>query len=154
MQWRHMREWQCSSTPIDLGTRWSLVVSFTTRPLYLQGKSPSYLLDRMLCGHQSRSGRRGEEKSFAPVGNGTRTVQPIASLYRPTDWSIEFSFEMRGETHVGRHTKCLLFYRMIWLLRPVWLKCIYIWCLYMSQSINDHLQKANDTLRKLLLHKS
>jgi hypothetical protein len=27
---------------IDLGTRWRWVVSFTTRPLYPQGKSPFY----------------------------------------------------------------------------------------------------------------
>jgi hypothetical protein len=30
--------------------------------------------------------------------------------------------------------------------RPVWLKCTW-WCLYMFRSINDHLQKANNTLR-------
>jgi len=33
---------------LDLGTRWSWVVSFTIRPLYPQGKSPSYPLDRRL----------------------------------------------------------------------------------------------------------
>jgi hypothetical protein len=30
----------------DLGTRWRWVVSFTPRPLYTQGKSPWYPLDR------------------------------------------------------------------------------------------------------------
>jgi hypothetical protein len=30
------------------------------------GKSPWYPLDRRLRGHQSRSGRRGEEKIFTP----------------------------------------------------------------------------------------
>jgi hypothetical protein len=40
----------------DLGTRWRWVVSFTLRPLYPQGKSPWYPLDRRLCGSQSRSG--------------------------------------------------------------------------------------------------
>jgi hypothetical protein len=39
------------------------VVSFTTRPLYPQGKSPWYPLDRRLGGPQSRSGRGGEEKN-------------------------------------------------------------------------------------------
>jgi hypothetical protein len=39
------------------------VVSFTTRPLYLQGKSPWYPLDRRLGGPQSRSGHGGEEKN-------------------------------------------------------------------------------------------
>jgi hypothetical protein len=35
---------------LDLGTRWRWVVSFTPRPLYTQGKSPWYLLDRRLSG--------------------------------------------------------------------------------------------------------
>jgi hypothetical protein len=47
----------------DLGTRWRWVVSFTPRPLYPQGKSPSYPLDRRLGGPQSRSGSGGEEKN-------------------------------------------------------------------------------------------
>jgi hypothetical protein len=44
----------------DLGTGWRCVVSFTHRPLYSQGNSPWYPLDRRLCGPQSRSGRGGE----------------------------------------------------------------------------------------------
>jgi hypothetical protein len=40
---------------LNLGTRWRWVVSFTPRPLYTQGKSPWYLLDRRLGGPQSRS---------------------------------------------------------------------------------------------------
>jgi hypothetical protein len=48
---------------IDLGTRWRRVVSFTPRPLYPQGKSPWYPLDRRLSGPQNRSGRGGEEKN-------------------------------------------------------------------------------------------
>jgi hypothetical protein len=39
------------------------VVSFTPHPLYPQGKSPLYPLDRRLGGPQSRSRRGGEEKS-------------------------------------------------------------------------------------------
>jgi hypothetical protein len=39
------------------------VVSFTPQPLYPQGKSSWYLLDRRLGGPQSRSGRGGEEKN-------------------------------------------------------------------------------------------
>jgi hypothetical protein len=37
------------------------VVSFTTLPLYLQGKSPFCTLDRRLGGLQNRSGRGGEK---------------------------------------------------------------------------------------------
>jgi hypothetical protein len=51
---------------LDLGTRWRRVVSFTPRPLYPQGKSPWYPLDRRLGGPQSRSGRGGEEKNPQP----------------------------------------------------------------------------------------
>jgi hypothetical protein len=42
------------------------VVSFTPRPLYCQGKSPSYPLDKRLGGSQSLSGRGGEEKNSQP----------------------------------------------------------------------------------------
>jgi hypothetical protein len=48
---------------LDLGTRWKWVVSFTPRPLYSQGKSPCYPLDRRLGGPQNRSGRGGEDKN-------------------------------------------------------------------------------------------
>jgi hypothetical protein len=44
----------------DLGTRWRWVVSFMPRPLYPQGKSPWYPLERRLGGPQSHSGRGGE----------------------------------------------------------------------------------------------
>jgi hypothetical protein len=47
------------------------VVSFTPRPLYPQGKSPWYPLDRRVGGPQRRSGRGGEEKnSQLPAGTG------------------------------------------------------------------------------------
>jgi hypothetical protein len=42
------------------------VVSFTTRSLYPQGKSPWCPLDRRLGGSQSRYGRGGEEKNSQP----------------------------------------------------------------------------------------
>jgi hypothetical protein len=37
-------------TFFDLGTRWRCVVSFMPRPLYPQGKSPRYQLDRNWVG--------------------------------------------------------------------------------------------------------
>jgi hypothetical protein len=52
---------------LELGTRWRWVVSFTPRPLYPQGKSPWYPLDRGLGGPQSSSGRGGEEKNSHPL---------------------------------------------------------------------------------------
>jgi len=42
------------------------VVSFTHLPLYPQGKSPLYPLDRRVGGPWSRSGR-GEEKNSQPA---------------------------------------------------------------------------------------
>jgi hypothetical protein len=43
-----------------------LVISFTPRPLYPQGKSHLYPFDRRLSGPQSLSGRGGEEKDSQP----------------------------------------------------------------------------------------
>jgi hypothetical protein len=74
-------------------------------------------LDRRLCGHQNRSRRGGEKKSFDPAGNWTLAVQPVARLYRPTDWSVGIFFELRGEMHVGRHTK--MFIISVWLLQSL-----------------------------------
>jgi hypothetical protein len=74
---------------LDLGTKWMWVVSFTPRPLYRQGKSPWYPLDKRMGGPQSRSGRGSEKKnSQLPPGMEPRTpiVQPIAQ--RCTDWAI------------------------------------------------------------------
>jgi hypothetical protein len=42
------------------------VVSFTHRPLYLQGKNPWYPLDRKLGEFQSRFEHGGEEENPSP----------------------------------------------------------------------------------------
>jgi hypothetical protein len=55
------------------------VANFTPRPLYPQGKSPWYQLDRRLVGPQSRSGRRGEEKN----------TQPLSGIEPPTIQSVD-----------------------------------------------------------------
>jgi hypothetical protein len=60
------------------------VVSFTPRPLYPQGESTRYPLDRRLGELQSRSGLGGEEKNFQPLRESnprTPIVQPIAQRY-------------------------------------------------------------------------
>jgi hypothetical protein len=59
---------RCSSTFLDLGTRWRWVVSLTPLPLYLRGESPRYPLDRRLGRFQRRSGRCGEEKKISLPG--------------------------------------------------------------------------------------
>jgi len=38
------------------------VGSFKLRAVFPQGKSPHYILDKRLCGHQSWSGCSGKEK--------------------------------------------------------------------------------------------
>jgi hypothetical protein len=55
------------------------VVSFTPRLIYLQGKSPWYLLDRRLGRPQSQSRRSGEEKNYQPLpGLEPPIIQPVA----------------------------------------------------------------------------
>jgi hypothetical protein len=67
---------------LDLGTRWGRVVSFTPRPLYPQGKSTWYPLDRKLGGTQSRSGRGGEQKNSQPLpGLEPSIIQHVAQRY-------------------------------------------------------------------------
>jgi hypothetical protein len=67
---------------LHLGTRWRWVVSFTSRPLYSQGKSPWYPLDRRLGGLQSRSGRGGEEVNSQPLpGLEPPIIQPVVQRY-------------------------------------------------------------------------
>jgi hypothetical protein len=67
---------------LDLDARWRWVVSFTTRQLYLQGKSPCYPLDRGLAGPQSQSKRGGEEKNSQLLqGLEPPIFQPIAQSY-------------------------------------------------------------------------
>jgi hypothetical protein len=64
------------------------VVSFTHRPLYPQGKSPWYPLDRRLGRPQSRSGRGGEDKNSqtSPGIEPWNHDRPARSpaLYRPS----------------------------------------------------------------------
>jgi hypothetical protein len=61
-------------------------VSFTPRPLYAQGKSPWYLLDRRLGGPQSRSGIR-------VMSTPTVDIKPKQSLRR--DFShLDFIFSL------------------------------------------------------------
>jgi hypothetical protein len=62
--WRRIRRVEVQLHAFfDLGTRWRWLVSFKPRPLWSQGKSLRYPLDRRLGGPQSRSGQRVEEKN-------------------------------------------------------------------------------------------
>jgi len=56
------------------------MISFTPCPIYLQGKSLLYPLDKRLVGAQSRSEREGEEKeSFTLPG-----VEPQSFNLQPS----------------------------------------------------------------------
>jgi hypothetical protein len=84
-----LEEWRYSFMHFDLGSRCMWVVSFTSRPLYLQGKSPCYPLNRRLSGLQRRSERGDEGKiSSSRQESNPRIpiVQPVTQRY--TDWAI------------------------------------------------------------------
>jgi hypothetical protein len=53
---------------LDVVTRWKWVVSFMTRPLYFQRKSPRFPLDKRQGGPQTRSGRCGRKSLWALPG--------------------------------------------------------------------------------------
>jgi hypothetical protein len=40
-----MGEWRCSYTILNLGTRWRLVVSFTSLPLHFRETAPAHIVD-------------------------------------------------------------------------------------------------------------
>jgi hypothetical protein len=83
---------------LDLGSSWKWVVSFAPRPLYLQGKSPRYPLDRRLGGPRSHSGRGGEEKnSKPPPGNRTLEHLGVEKMLNVIIWIRLFRF---GSTFV------------------------------------------------------
>jgi hypothetical protein len=112
-------QWRYSSTHLDLGTTWTWVVSFTPRPLYHQGKSPCYPLDRRLDRPQSRSGHSGEEKNSQPLpGSGPPIIQPVAQRY--TNWAIPApvsivwgifnTHEVSGAVHPFVFRRLVIFY--------------------------------------------
>jgi hypothetical protein len=70
-----MGDWRCTSTVLNLGTRYRRVVSFTLRPLYLLGNRPWYPLG----GAHSQSGCYGEQRQRAghPWSVAMTTLQLI-----------------------------------------------------------------------------
>jgi hypothetical protein len=78
---------------IHFGTRLRWAVSFTPRPLYSQGNSPWYPLDRRLGGPQSRSGRGGKEKNSQPLPRFEPPIiiQPVAQRYT-TELARQFNW--------------------------------------------------------------
>jgi hypothetical protein len=66
----------------DLGTRWRGVVSFMPQPLYPQGNSPWYPLDRRLGRPQSPSGHDDEEKNSQSLP-GIKPQNPDCPAHSP-----------------------------------------------------------------------
>jgi hypothetical protein len=83
------------------------VISFTTRPLYPQGKGPWYLLNRSLGGPQSRSGRGGEEKNSQPLpGLEPLIIQPVAQSYTMSLRIVTNSIEQSPLSEADSRTVC------------------------------------------------
>jgi hypothetical protein len=55
-------------------------------------ESPRYPLDKRLGGPQSRSGRCGVRKVFAPTGNQNSAVQPVAIPTELMDQNVDLRF--------------------------------------------------------------
>jgi hypothetical protein len=66
------------------------VVSFTPRPLYPQGKSPWYTLDRRLGEPQSHSGRGVEEKN-SQLPPGIEPYNPDRPARRPALYRLSYN---------------------------------------------------------------
>jgi hypothetical protein len=81
------------------------VDSFTPRPLYPQGKSPWYPLDRRLGGHQRRSGRGGEEKNYQPP-SGIEPWNPDSPARGPALYRLSYhgSYDVPALKHHSMKT--------------------------------------------------
>jgi hypothetical protein len=83
------------------------VVSFTPRPIYPQGKSPWYPLDRRLHGPQSHSRRGGEEKFPTSVYCCKRIfryrLSPVTFGYTLVSslWNVTRMYTYIHTTHVS-----------------------------------------------------
>jgi hypothetical protein len=106
---------------LDLGTSYSGVVSFTLRPLYLQGKSSRYSLDRRLGGPRSLSrpsGRCGEEKIAVTQNIAYQKSRQSLTLINSKIgalFPLLFLFELkRTKTQVWGN--CLYFLIFMWVL--------------------------------------
>jgi hypothetical protein len=139
---------------LDLGTRWRQMVSFTPRPLYPQGKSPSYPLDRRLGGPQGRSGRGGEEKNSQPPP-GIEPQNPDHPIRSPMLYRLSYhcslslikldekcnsdSLYSTAGRHVVTNTfsiskKTAAVYILLLKFRVTWSSCIEVSCCDVNES--------------------
>jgi hypothetical protein len=85
--WSRVEEWRHSSTVIDLGVRWSWMVSSKPRPLYApKGKCPMVVIGyEAKWAPESVWTLRNREKSLTFTGNRTLAVHIVC---RYVDWAI------------------------------------------------------------------
>jgi hypothetical protein len=69
---------------LNLGIRWSLMVSFTLQPLCPQLCKPRHVLDKSLSGPRRESGIIGEEKIFPQLG-----LEPPSPYYPAGSLSMQ-----------------------------------------------------------------
>jgi hypothetical protein len=100
MPWRHRGEWRCSSTVLDLGTRWRWVVNFTPLPLNPRGKNPrcrlyrkleSLLIKRLKC-FDSASWRSKPVYSAYNMSEGSSDLV-LAPLRKKSSWTLAITAE-------------------------------------------------------------
>jgi hypothetical protein len=85
MPWGRMGDFRYISTILDLGTRRRWVISFTSRPLCLQGKSPPIpTCTKKLSVLQSRRGRCGAQKNIIPFPGIEPGRSAHKTVYIPT----------------------------------------------------------------------
>jgi hypothetical protein len=95
--WRcpiHRYVWRYSSTILNLETRWRWVISFTSQPLFLRGKSLRYPFDRL--GGPQRGSERCEEKKISyycrKSNPDSSAVHPFTRMFYATFfWPIKES---------------------------------------------------------------
>jgi hypothetical protein len=73
---------------LDLGSSWKSVISFTLQPLYPQGKSPRYPLDRGLCGPKKGFWMICTSENSDTTGSRT----PVLRFFSP--WPIALPTEL------------------------------------------------------------
>jgi hypothetical protein len=100
MPWRRMRDWTCSTTFLNLISKWKSVVSFMPWLFYPLEKSYRRPLARMLGGSQSR--RDVIEESLEPVGKKTCDC---------TDWDVETPRVYRYKIKTNKQTNSMVWVR-------------------------------------------
>jgi len=83
----------------NLGIRWRWVDTFTPRPLYPQGKSPWYPLDRRLGGPQDTAVNGWPQQ--IQFNNKTYVI-----LIKSNQWNYQFTFRKNSRTAISVINSC------------------------------------------------